>query len=142
MYVTIRQRRTTHGWVNENNEIKIWNKCQKKSVLEQTNNTWYKIIDSNIKRLSSSVRIRCKYTKSLDSRIAITIDGNNFKVSGVLKKVPEKTLKKLPLILKMYSYKTLECTDILWLVWMGSFGCCRKCPDPILTRFADKAKTQ
>lgn len=35
---------------------------------------WYKIIDSNIKRLYSLVRIWCKYLKFLVLRIVIMID--------------------------------------------------------------------
>lgn len=67
-----------------------------KFVQKQTNDSWYKIKDSNIKRLSSSVRIRCKYAKSLNSKITITIDGNQLQNKrSIKKKVPEKTPQEI-----------------------------------------------
>lgn len=111
-------------------------KKSKDGINDNYKDNWYKITDSNIKRLHSLVRIWCKYPKSLVLRIAITIDRKQLQSERSIKISRKKKPSNYHWFWKSI-YKNMEMYEnivkslrIDKLHRMGSFGSCRICPGP------------
>lgn len=121
-------------------------KKSKDGINDNYKDNWYKITDSNIKRLHSLVKIWGKYPKSLVLRIAITIDRKQLQSERSIK-ISRKKNQVTTIDFKNLFIKTWKCTKILWKV-CASINCTElKALVPAENaqaqiKFADKAKTK